>query len=827
MATSPNPQGTTSTWGAASSSRSSGWGHPTSSVTPDSHSHGQSTWGANSSSSSGPTTAINQSTMATSPNPQGTTSTWGAASSTSIDRNITSSSLQYQHPAQAISRRIQSQYAVQSEGTLEIYRESADDFFLRWYFGERIKIHEVGVAQCPSLEKTKELGGDTCTLVASKYEKQKLRPSKYHASKFGGSPFIKAYYLADNPNGMSAQKELDAIANFGNLGLSPGKLAARLELLVSTASCSPGKSKSPNMFELPTSIVEEIDLPDNASEGCGFIPCNLLEELLGGGNDAKNAINIQVRVIFPALGIFKGTLVRRAGISTIQLPDAMKKVDKSTARKKGFKSAFLIINSVYPSNNSKMLERQLNPYSIRAPTKSSERELKGLGSMITEMLLGCGVPSDVFEQYNERSQKYDGRSHADLVGVCDCTVGGLPPGTVFVTGFGVGGSSGQNIFITRFPCTEPGDAKVLPVVTEKPEEMSDEDWNHICGLSFGAVMFASPRDAESISLPASINKSDLDGDIFFCLWDPTLLPYLEEMLGDNNEKEVSDEEDFEENNVEGVELEDDSGDSVLGAHVPLMIDGKTRDAIVASKTSDGNKYIVKYGEYTEIMSYAELMGDRDLVKEVVGHRGKGRNVEVEVLWEGNKRSWHSFALMKEQVPAEVAEYARQNNLLDTKGWKWCKDFVRDAEIVSVCSHRTHGHILQVEVMYDGDSKTTWKNAKSVDVDILATYVEENNISLCAKNWKWLESSIQRSKKNWFATAQERLSDAKRMSEYSRFVESLHRAYKKRGDINDKETMSLGRAFKCAIDIGKHGGRVPLEQALRAEIPYGDKFLKDV
>jgi hypothetical protein len=214
-----------------------------------------------------------------------------------------------------------------------------------------------------------------------------------------------------------------------------------------------------------------------------------------------------------------------------------------------------------------------------------------------------------------------------------------------------------------------------------------------------------------------------------------MMPYLEERLLDSNQKEVSNEDNFEEYDIEGVELGDDIGDELLGAHVPLMIDGKTRDAIVASKSSDGNKYIVKYGEYSEIMSYAELMGDRDLVEEIVGHRGKGRNAEVEVLWEGNKRSWHSFALMKEQVPAEVAEYARQNNLLDTKGWKWCKDFVRDAEIVSVCSHRTHGHILQVEVMYDGDSKTTWKNAKSVDVDILATYVEENNISLCAKNWK--------------------------------------------------------------------------------------------
>ena len=65
--------------------------------------------------------------------------------------------------------------------------------------------------------------------------------------------------------------------------------------------------------------------------------------------------------------------------------------------------------------------------------------------------------------------------------------------------------------------------------------------------------------------------------------------------------------------------------------------------------------------------------------------------------------------------------------------------------------------------------------------------------------------------------QERVGDVRHVSEHSRFVEALHRAHKKRGDIRNEDSIAFGRAFKRALDIGKHGGRVPLPSALRNEV----------
>lgn len=187
--------------------------------------------------------------------------------------------------------------------------------------------------------------------------------------------------------------------------------------------------------------------------------------------------------------------------------------------------------------------------------------------------------------------------------------------------------------------------------------------------------------------------------------------------------------------------------------------------------------------------------------------------------------------MKKEVPSFVAEYAHSNNLLDTNGWVWCKDYIEETEIISVNNHRTRLGVLQVEVYYDGDATTEWIDAKDVDADILAAYVKENGLSLNSKKWKWLKKSIQEAEKHWFRTAQERLSDVQHMVQHTRLVEALHRAFKKRKDPNSKESKSFGRAFKRAIDIGKHGGRVPLDPSLRSEIvgtkkAYANKFLMD-
>lgn len=95
---------------------------------------------------------------------------------------------------------------------------------------------------------------------------------------------------------------------------------------------------SPEQFEL-------IDEPLTAeSGGCGFIPEELLIELLRCGKEripiaAKRATSIQVRIIIVVKdtpgapgGIFKGMLTAKAGISKIQLPPSMHKAPPLTSR---------------------------------------------------------------------------------------------------------------------------------------------------------------------------------------------------------------------------------------------------------------------------------------------------------------------------------------------------------------------------------------------------------------------------------------------------------------------------------------------------------------
>ena len=85
------------------------------------------------------------------------------------------------------------------------------------------------------------------------------------------------------------------------------------------------------MFEITSAQFETIDEPQPTEEsgGCGFIPSEMLLSLLGGTAEARRTTAIQVRIVIPRLGIFKGELCRKRGIERIQLPPSMKKVPAS------------------------------------------------------------------------------------------------------------------------------------------------------------------------------------------------------------------------------------------------------------------------------------------------------------------------------------------------------------------------------------------------------------------------------------------------------------------------------------------------------------------
>ena len=139
------------------------------------------------------------------------------------------------------------------------------------------------------------------------------------------------------------------------------------------------------------------------------------------------------------------------------------------------------------------------------------------------------------------------------MGVCDPT-GKLPDGTIFIPGK-VYDTKAQkqklivesfsHVFVTRSPCKEPSDASFLPVVSTKPKEMSNEEWQWLCNKPFGSIIFSRPKDRDNAApLPALTGEGDLDGDYYFVLFEETLLGYLETTFNqDRMKREIRELED--------------------------------------------------------------------------------------------------------------------------------------------------------------------------------------------------------------------------------------------------------------------------------------------
>ena len=98
------------------------------------------------------------------------------------------------------------------------------------------------------------------------------------------------------------------------------------------------------------------------------------------------------------------------------------------------------------------------------------------------------------------------------------------------------------------------------------------------------------------------------------------------------------------------------------------------------------------GDYEEIISYNELSdiiekqheaeanGEIDTwaFKDIVAHEGpltsrhpkyKGSRYNVQVAWENGELTWEPLSLMIKSDPVTLAKYAKDNDLLETEGWK--------------------------------------------------------------------------------------------------------------------------------------------------------------
>jgi hypothetical protein len=352
---------------------------------------------------------------------------------------------------------------------------------------------------------------------------------------------LRCMYLAEtfpDCQTISAEEELQKLANFA--ALPTRKAMARLQLLQSPAYMVPTTTRHdckkmhgifffPRASDICTQMVN-----DPGCAGCGFIAESLLMDMfdsLGKKSLAKKVFAIQVRLFVPTMGIYKGMLCRKRNITPpIQLVESMYKVPPSTLPNASPGLALILCrNGVYPKpgTTNDYIGRRLDA-SAKCPLRLQSFQPKPLSDMILRLFQAVQVHPDTIRTYKTQSCTREGVNHAWLVGLADPT-NRLPVGHVLVTGkLQV---SSTRVFITRSPCMKPTDGRVLPVVQQKPDAMSLEDWNFLQSFPFGGIIFAFPSSSSSSSrekrgmcpIPEYIANGDLDGDLYFTCWDANIL----------------------------------------------------------------------------------------------------------------------------------------------------------------------------------------------------------------------------------------------------------------------------------------------------------------
>jgi len=358
--------------------------------------------------------------------------------------------------------------------------------------------------------------------------KLQLISAKVHSEAKGGYFFtnqdnvLRVEYGAEagpNIEKLSVKDELLKIADFPSLSTS--KVVARLGLLQSPAHKLYGK---PAIRILDSSLFCEVD--EMGHIGCGFISEDMLNKVCGSTQTAARVTCIQVRLIIPSMGLYKGVLMRKQITNgpPIQLPLSMRKVGPSLDPTYG-SFAFLLIcqAGLDPSSTNVYVSRLPSIDSSSKPPPLSFRP-KPLSDMITRLFVGLMVPQAVVDMYYRQSTRVKGLEHAFVRGVADPT-GKIPSGRVYVTGVSNKEDFGDSIFITRSPCIKCSDARTVPVVSQRPSGMSASDWEFLESLSFGTVIFGFPKKGYK-PLPEMISSGDLDGDRYFICWSAAILKHV-------------------------------------------------------------------------------------------------------------------------------------------------------------------------------------------------------------------------------------------------------------------------------------------------------------
>ncbi|GFH62003.1 hypothetical protein CTEN210_18479 [Chaetoceros tenuissimus] len=673
-------------------------------------------------------------------------------------------------------------------------------FMLRELFPGKVRIYEETTFADP-LPQVKVLHGNEYHLVATKFEKSK---SNNFTNIKSPPKYIKAYYVKCDANDLWAK--LQALANFQDLALDLPKLAARMELLVSPAAHCPAGAKQPYLFHLKASQFEVLKIPQNQSMGCGFIPREMLKELVGHGAKGANAAAVQVRILGHRLGLFKGLLVAKAGITKIQLTESMRKVPRSAIRGKKTvqNDVLMLFNDVMPSVQNENFERVLNPNYTRKPRKM---ELKPISDEMGQVLIQCGVQDSTLSAYYEESRYWNTRKHTWLRGVCDCTAS-LPEGTCFIPGlFPLGKSKKHRVLVTRSPCVHATDFATLPVVTSKPRGMSKEDWEHLSSLPFGLLMFASPADKYAPSLPDLINASDLDGDIFLTIWHDDILHEVGNLRPGRaiTQGPITLSKFKLDENVLYSSKNGEQEEALIGL---LYADGIHYDIFCRGK-------LISNVHETRLKSLPQAKSSHINVK-IIAIKG----TQVSLLC-GDEEQTSTVTKLRASDPYLLAQYIFENNLIKQKRWKWCEKYVTPKKIVKV--HRIDVANAMATVLWDGDEETETLPITDVDEALLHQKLKGTKTSIIKRarsktakdRWNTYFEELVKLKETWFESLQDHLSNIERLHLHDTLRTRLHGLYMNKDEkFCRSDVLVFGKAFKLSNDIAKHSGRVPLPSHLR-------------
>ncbi len=319
--------------------------------------------------------------------------------------------------------------------------------------------------------------------------------------------------------------ELEKLADFSML--KPEKVVARIKLLFTDAKKTGFIAQPRCIFTKPSSICGEI--PERGNDGCGFFSKKLISELFDNEQmrtKFNKAVALQIRMVCPKFGIFKGMLMLKGSPSDylVELPSSMKKVPPSKHRDFQDK-AVILIKQTFPSQTNIALEKFWK--TPRLATKTDREAIQeGLSKGIRTFLeKAFKVTESEWTSMFASSKKAETVQHANVVGVADPTEG-IPPGTVYLSGFR--NIRYQNkpleiecLFVCRHPSVERANARRLPILTKKPRDMAQSQWSFLESLPFGVIVFGFDENMPAI--PPQISSGDLDGDLYFVSWDQHLL----------------------------------------------------------------------------------------------------------------------------------------------------------------------------------------------------------------------------------------------------------------------------------------------------------------